>query len=149
MFFAIYAIVSIATRFVVGPIADRLGRRIIAIPAILGVALVMLLFTQVSTAAFLYLLAAFYGASFGSVYPTLSAFLVDVVPPGVRGSAIGVFTAGFDVGIIVGSSIGGILAQYVGINATFIFAGVLCLGGALVLLGGTREQARQIVAAPR
>jgi MFS family permease len=138
-FFTIYAIVTVVMRLVIGPMTDRVGRKTVAVPATLLLAVVMIAFSFLSSPLVLYVLAVFYAFSFGMLYPTLSAFLVDVVPAQVRGSAVGVLTAGFDLGIVVGSSVGGLVAEYVGLGATFATIGVLCLGGAVVLWLGTHE----------
>jgi MFS family permease len=139
VFFTVYAVATVFLRLVIGPISDRLGRRVIIGPALLGMAVIMLLFTQMYSALTLYVLAALYALSFGIVYPTLSAFLVDVVPGNVRGSAIGVFTAGFDMGVMVGSTLGGMVAEVLGLEATFVAIGLLCLVGVVVFWTGTRE----------
>lgn len=142
LFFTFYAIVTIGLRLIIGPMADRLGRRIMIAPAMLCLAVVMVLFTTLSSATYLYVLAVMYAASFGTIYPTLSAFLVDVVPANVRGSAIGVFTAGFDLGVAIGSYGGGLVAQWLGLGAAFAAAGVFCLIGVIVFLTGTKEGAQ-------
>ncbi len=139
VFFTVYAVATVVLRLVIGPISDRLGRKVIVGPALFGLAVIMALFTQMSSAATLYVLAALYALSFGIVYPTLSAFLVDVVPGNVRGSAIGVFTAGFDMGVMVGSTLGGMVAEALGLEATFVAIGLLCLVGVIVFWTGTQE----------
>jgi MFS family permease len=142
-FYTIYALVSIALRLIVGPMADRIGRKAVAGPALLLLAATMIAFNLLSSPYILYGLAAVYALSFGTIYPTLSAFLVDVVPASVRGSAIGVLTAGFDLGIMLGSYVGGLVAESLGLGATFTTAGVLCLVGATVLWVGTQETKTQ------
>lgn len=141
-FFTIYAVVTITLRLVVGPMADRVGRRIIAAPALLVLAATMIAFNAVHSAPALYALAVLYAVSFGMLFPMLSAYLVDVAPPNVRGSAIGVLTAGFDLGIMVGSYGGGVVAEHVGLTAAFTAAGVLCLIGVAVFWLGTPAEKR-------
>ena len=136
-FFTIYAVVTIALRLVVGPMADRVGRRIVAAPALLLLALTMVAFNAVSSSPTLYILAVVYGISFGTLFPMLSAYLVDVAPANVRGSAVGVLTAGFDLGIMVGSYFGGLVAEAMGLGAAFTAAGLLCLVGVVVFWVGT------------
>ncbi len=138
-FFTIYAVCTIGLRLMIGPLADRLGRKMVAVPCLVLLAVVMVLFSTLSSPLTLYTLAVLYALSFGTMFPTLSAFLVDVVPATVRGSAVGVFTAGFDLGIAVGSYGGGLLAEALGIGATFVASGMLCLVGVAVLAMGTRE----------
>lgn len=139
LFFTIYAISTIVLRLIVGPMSDRLGRRVVVAPALVLLAGVMFLFPMVNSTLALYLLAIPYSLSFGTLYPTLSAFLVDVAPPHVRGSAIGVLTAGFDLGIVIGSTLGGLLAQWANIETTFVACGLFCLVGVAVFWRGTRE----------
>lgn len=140
LFFTLHAAAAVGLRLVVGRLSDRMGRRIIATPAFVFLAMVMLAFPALSSNLFLYTLAVLYGMGFGVVYPTLGAFLVDVAPAHLRGSAVGVFTAGFDLGIAVGSYAGGLVAQWLGLEAAFVAAGLLALVGLAVLLGGTQEK---------
>lgn len=141
-FFAIYAVVAVILRVLIGQASDRLGRKIVAAPALLLLAITMMLFATLSSSAMLYVLAILYSLSFGAIFPTLSAFLVDVVPSQMRGAAVGVFTAGFDLGVAVGSYGGGVIAEAMGMSATFVASGVLCLAGLVVLIVGTREPQR-------
>jgi MFS family permease len=141
LFFTVYAVCSVVLRLVIGPMSDRLGRRVVVAPAIGLMAITMLAFVALSSPLMLYVLAAAYAVSFGIIYPTLSAFLVDVVPANVRGSAIGVFTAGFDLGIMIGSYLGGLVAEAMGLGTTFAAIGVLCLVGLVVFWVGTKEAA--------
>lgn len=142
-FFTIYAAVTIAFRLIVGPMADRVGRRIVAAPALLVLSATMVALNAVHSAPMLYALAAVYAVGFGTLFPMLSAYLVDVTPPNVRGSAIGVLTAGFDLGIMVGSYGGGLVAEYVGLGAAFTAAGVLCLIGVVIFWLGTPAESKR------
>ena len=148
LFFTLYAIMTVALRLISGPLADRLGRKVTLVPAMFLLSLVMVLFSALSSSLMLYALAIFYAIGFGTIYPTLSAFLVDVVPAHSRGSALGVFTAGFDLGIVVGAYGGGLVAERFGLGATFVASGLLCLAGALAFLFGTREPSRPGAPAP-
>jgi MFS family permease len=137
-FYTIYAVVTIVFRLFIGPVADRMGRRVVAGPALFLLAATMIVLSFLSSAYMLWGLAVIYAVSFGTLYPTLSAFLVDVAPAAVRGSAIGVLTAGFDLGIMLGSYVGGVVAESLGLGPAFAAAGVLCLAGAIVFWVGTR-----------
>ncbi len=138
-FFTLYALATVLFRIPIGRIADRLGKRVVIAPALFLLGATMLLFTRLSSLAMLYGLALLYGLSFGSIYPTMSALLVDVAPLRVRGAAVGVFTAGFDLGIAVGTYAGGLVAEVAGLSMTFAGAGLLCLVGLLVFLVSTRR----------
>ncbi len=136
-FFTIYAIATITLRLIVGPMADRIGRRVIAAPALALLAATMVAFNLVWSMPALYTLAVIYGVSFGTLFPMLSAYLVDVAPAHVRGSAVGVLTAGFDLGIMVGAYGGGVVAEYLGLGAAFTASGVLCMIGVVIFWLGT------------
>jgi DHA1 family bicyclomycin/chloramphenicol resistance-like MFS transporter len=137
-FFTLYAAVTVAWRVIIGPVSDRWGRKVVIVPSMVVLIAVMLLFPLISSASGLYGLAVLYAASYGCLYPSLSALIVDVVPAHGRGSALGVFTGGFDLGIMVGSYAGGLIAQWWGLAAGFAGAGLFCLAGLVVFLLGTR-----------
>ena len=59
------------------------------------------------------------GLAFALIYPSLSLIVVNSVPDSRRGSALGTFTAFFDIGFAVGGPLTGLAASLGGYSAAF------------------------------
>lgn len=82
----------------------------------------------------LLLVAAFiYGLGYGAVYPALSTLVVINTPLEIRGSAFGLFTAFFDVGVTLGSLWGG-FSEYYSFTIIFATVSIIPLLGLLLIL---------------
>jgi len=129
LFFMMSAVGTILTRSVAGRVFDRHGPR-----WVFGVGLCLLFVAYASLAAWQtsvgFLVGAFVlGAAMGAIRPTLEAMAVNVVPAARRGAANATLFAGFDVGMALGSSILGAVAQTAGSYATmyWVDAGVVVI----------------------
>jgi MFS family permease len=105
--FSVFAVTVVVTRLVGGDLPDRIGPvRCAAVAAsveALGLAVIAL---SPSLAATL-LGASAMGAAFSTLYPSLLLTVVDRVPESRRGSAVGTFTAFFDIGVGLGGPLTG------------------------------------------
>jgi predicted MFS family arabinose efflux permease len=70
------------------------------------------------------------------------ALLVDNVSEKGRGSAMGTFTAAFDLGIGLGSIILGFVLQYFGFQVMYSISGSIVLVGAVILMADNRKASR-------
>ena len=131
LFFTVYAIVLIAVRSIAGRLSDVYGRQAVIIPGLVIISVAMVLLSVSSSITMLLLVAALYGAGFGTVHPALMAFLVDKVGQTQRGAAMGTFTAAFDLGIGLGSILWGVVLQMSGFGLMFFVAGLMPLAGVL------------------
>ncbi|WP_425060230.1 Staphylopine export protein [Sporomusa carbonis] len=77
---------------------------------------------------FTFILAgALVGFGFGTIYPTLAAYVVDKVSPANKGSALSVIAAAGDVGNALGSSVLGVVAETMGFSVLFAGATIIIL----------------------
>lgn len=139
-FFGVYAAWLIICRALLRGVSDRVGRTRVLAPAMgaitIGYALLALPPTVPSLA-----LAALCLASGGSLlYPTLIALVVDRTPPAQRGVAIGTISGAWDVGIVIGSTIVGVVVEHAGFRAGFVSGAVVAAGGLGVFLLGERRR---------
>ncbi|MCX7838083.1 MAG: MFS transporter [Anaerolineae bacterium] len=110
MLFASFALAAILVQMLpFGRVSDRWGRER---AMMLGLALIALglfalaLMQQWETL----LLAMFvYGVGFGFLFPAMTALLADETTPQTRGTASGIFTAVYSLGVTVGTSAAGAL----------------------------------------
>jgi MFS family permease len=134
VFFLVIAIVMTVTRPFVGRLSDRIERRRLVIPlfALCGTGVAALAISPSLPVAIA--VAVTYGFGFGSIMPTLIAIVVDKVKPGERGAALATFMAAIDIGISLGSIVGGTIAQSYGLPAVFLVAAGSCACGIVYFL---------------
>lgn len=94
--------------------------------------------------SFLILVAARIGVGAGEagLTPTAHSLIADLFPPKARAFALSVYSSGVYVGVLVGMGLGGILAQHLGWQHTFMAVGLPGLLIALLILLTFREPPR-------
>jgi MFS family permease len=112
-------------RLALGRAIDRIGHRrvltrCLVVPP-LGLALLAFAAGPVSFAV----AAVIFGAGFGLMHPSFTAYVMAHVPATRRGAAFGAMLAAFDTGIGTGSSVMGWLIGQVGYRQAFGVAAVL------------------------
>jgi MFS family permease len=131
-FYVLYTVTAIAVRFLGGRLADRLGRRQVILPSLVGLAAGVLLFAVLHESWLLLVIAAVNGAAHGFVFPATSALAFDLAPGGGRERAL----AAYNLAALIGSTIGatgfGGLARLLGYRPAFVIAGLVLAGGAVV-----------------
>lgn len=132
LFFTAHGLTYTGAPFLAGRLSDRVGRRQVIVPAMSVLALAFFLFPFVHALHSLLAVAVLYGLSFGSARAALSAIIVDRVPTSLRGTAMGIAYASFDLGM--GSSFFlGFIVEALGYGAMFGLVGAICLMGAGLL----------------
>jgi MFS family permease len=124
-YFLAFALVMVATRPILGSLADRRGHRNVFIPCLVMVTIGLLLLAGGGTRPWLLVSALFYGVGYGSLFPVFIAYAMTQVAPSRRGAAFGAMLAAFDTGIGTGSVVTGWLIQHVGFARAFGVAGLL------------------------
>lgn len=130
-FYVSFAIAVVATRLGVQTLTQAFRPERVATAANLmnlSSALILALYPSALTFA---LSGVLVGLGFGILFPTLTVYVVQRIPPAVKGTALSILTAAGDVGNALGASLLGIVAELLGFRWVFI----LC---ALVVLGCTR-----------
>jgi MFS family permease len=134
LFFTMYAVSAVLLRVLFGWVPERLGLIRVLIPSLLfgGSGLIML---ALATGPVHLLIAAFAcGVGHGFAFPIISALVVTRAQPDERGSAIALFTALFDLGVLFGGPSFGVSARYAGYPVTFALAGGLCIVATVVFV---------------
>ncbi len=140
---AVWAFAQIAT----GALSDRWGRKWMIVFGMwiqaVGIWLIAAApsFTKDLPNRFLFWIcgAVLLGLGTAFVYPTLLATISDVVHPGWRASAIGVYRLWRDLGYAVGAVLSGIVADVFGIVWAVIAVGALTFGSGIVVALRMRE----------
>jgi predicted MFS family arabinose efflux permease len=131
LFFGAYGLFAAATRVLGGQIYDRVPHRPMVVGSITlyGLGLGVMAVAE-STGVFV--LAAFMtGAAHGAAFPLLSSEVVNRARDSERGSAIAIFTAVFDISLLVGAPAVGFLIDGSGYLVAFAVAGVVLVVGAV------------------
>jgi len=125
LFFTTYAASAVLLRVLFGWVPERLGLVRVLIPSLLlGGAGLMIL--AVATGPIHLITAAIScGVGHGFAFPIISALVVTRARPEERGSAVAVFTALFDLGLLLGGPSFGLAVKFAGYPWTFTFAGIL------------------------
>jgi len=128
--FTAFAATVVVTRLVGGDLPDRIGPvRCAAVAAVVeAIGLSLIALADSLTVALLG--AVGMGLAFALIYPSLSLVVVNTVAETRRGSALGTFTAFFDIGFAVGGPLTGLAASLGGYSAAF-WLGSGCALGAL------------------
>ncbi len=96
------ALASAIGALVVGPMADRMGRRVMLLVGMLVFAIGSALHLVVDSYAMLLVARAVSGAGVGFAYAPASALVAEIVPYERRGAAMGAFTAGMFLALPIG-----------------------------------------------
>jgi len=131
LFFTISSAVLIAIRFGGGSLIDRLGRRRSVLLALTVLGASMFILASANSFAVLCISAVAWGAGFAFCSPTLSALMIDNVPPDELGRAFGIYTAAFEAGIVFGATVMGPVAATFGFRHAFVIIGCICVAGAV------------------
>ncbi len=122
-----------------GALADRYGRKPMAVRSLIGGAIVTVLMGFVHSSEELVALRLVQGLVTGVV--SASASMVAASVPRERlGYAMGLLQTGQWAGISVGPIVGGLLEYLVGIRQSFVVTGVLLTLGGLLVVFGVRER---------
>lgn len=130
-FFTIYAFSLFFVRPTFGRLADRCNRQKILIPCAVGLIVSLVLIALTDKIWLWYAVAIVYGIGYGGIQPTLQTWCVQSVPSKHCAFANSVFYSCFDLGMFLGSTVGGIVADHGGYAAMYLF---MCIPLALVII---------------
>jgi predicted MFS family arabinose efflux permease len=128
-FFVVYAIVLILSRPFTGKWFDRYGANVIMYPAILCLAVGMLVLSQANSAFIFLLSAALIGLGWGTIFPSCQTIAIQLSTPERRSVATATFLSTLDIGIGIGSSILGFVGAGLGYSTLYVYCSIFTLSG--------------------
>lgn len=131
IYFLVYALALTVARPVAGTLSDRYGEAKVIVPATTLTAAALLVLASSTGPGGVVAAAVLYGIGFGSAQPALQATMLNLVPPERFGIANASFFTAFDLGIALGSTLLGWVAEWLGYRALFT-AGALSVAISLV-----------------
>lgn len=130
--FTAFAVAVFAGRLIFRGLPDRLGARTTATGAALVEAAGLLIIALAHSMAASLAGALVVGGGFAMLFPALALMVVSDVDGDRRGSAMGAFTAFFDMGVGLGAPLAGLTASLGGYPAVFLMAALAALAAAVV-----------------
>ncbi len=125
--FTAFAVAVFASRLALSHLPDRMGaRRIATLAALMETAGLIVIASAMSLAVAL-AGAVVVGLGFAMLFPSLALMVVGRVSEEHRGSAMGAFTAFFDVGVGLGAPLAGVTASIAGYPAVFYLSACAAL----------------------
>ncbi len=140
LFFTLYALALLLVQAGAGQLSDRVGRALVAVPALALIGAFILLLSQ-AQAAWVGLSAAFlYGLGAGAGRVALDGMVVDSVPPTQRATAVAMQFTCYDLWIGLGGASMGPVAQATSYSAMYAITGILAIAGAIPFACLARKQ---------
>lgn len=126
--------IGIATQPILGFVSDRYGRKTALVPELTAFGLLCVAIAYADPGTQLLLVIIALGAVTYTYLPIFAAITMDLSSSGVHGTTVGlVYTGSMAVGAF-GAVIGGLMADHISIQSTFIFAGITNVTSALTLI---------------
>jgi MFS family permease len=136
--FTAFAMAVFASRLALSRVPDRAGARPTATAAGLLEALGLTIIALAESLPAALAGAVVVGVGFSMLFPSLALMVVGEVGEDRRGSALGAFTAFFDIGVGLGGPLAGLTASLAGYPAVFFLAAVAALWTAALAATSTR-----------
>ena len=134
--YVLYNLTYAALSYPAGVVSDRLSRRIVFATGLAVFAVAYLGFGLTTTAAWVWILLPVYGAYTALTDGVSRAWVADLVPSDVRGTALGIHAAVSGVGLLVAGVWAGLAWHGTG-HLPFVISGiVVAVLAAVLLIGG-------------
>jgi MFS family permease len=132
-FFTVYPLWLIACRALLRGVSDRIGHARTALIAMALVAIAYGVLAVPPTATTLVIAGLSLGSGSAVLYPALVALLVDRSSEADRGLAIGTLSGAWDLGVVLGSALIGVVADRISFGAGFAVGAIGAALGVVTL----------------
>jgi len=137
--FATFWLGRIISFICAGQVSDKVGRKVILAPALVGNAVASLLVALSREIVLLSGAILIMGISIGATFPVTIALISDVVPASRRGAAMGLFEASAGLGMFIGPAVGGVIAEIFDPRYPYFLCTFISGVCALVVLAHSRK----------
>jgi MFS family permease len=136
IFFTLFTLASVSTRFFAGKISDRLGREPVLKLSALLIGVAMLVFAHANSPEMLYLASILFGLGNGIFSPAINAWTVDLGDPERKGRALATMFIALEIAIGGGALLAGwyFADDFSRMPAVFELAAAMSFGGWLYLM---------------
>jgi len=129
LFFSAYTGAALTLRIFFGWLPDRIGQKRVLAPALCALVVGFAVMAGAETERSLLLAGVLCGIGHGFTFPILFALVVSRTPDENRGSTLALFTALFDLGVLIGGPSFGLVIERFGFSAMY------ATGGCMLALG--------------
>jgi MFS family permease len=133
-FFLVFSLAAILTRFRLGDLSDRRGRKTVILPAALIIVVNLFVIAQVRSWPLLLVTGFVGGLGQGLIFPALSTYIIDFLGRENKGVAISLYNSLFDVGMGLGSPLFGWVSDMAGYRWMYRIAGIFLLVSTVVFM---------------
>jgi len=130
LFFSAYTGAALTLRVFLGWLPDRIGAKRVLGPALLALVLGFAVMARAADETSLVLAGLLCGIGHGFTFPILFALVVGRTPEANRGSTLALFTALFDLGVLLGGPSFGLVIERFGFATMYASAGIALAFGA-------------------
>lgn len=138
LLYFLYNLVAAVLSIPFGHLSDRIGRKTLLVSGYLVFALVYLGFGFAWSKATILLAFGVYGLYTAMTTGVERAFISEIAPPDLKGTMLGLHSTLVGVALLPASVIAGLLWEYFGAFAPFLFGAVLSCLAAVVLMFGLK-----------
>jgi predicted MFS family arabinose efflux permease len=131
-FFTAYSLAAVAMRLLLGWVPDRVGPKRALLPSLAALAAGFVALALARSARDVLVAGVLCGVGHGFAFPILFGMVVTRARSAERGSAMAVYTALFDAGVVIGGPLFGLLIRVGGFSAMFAAAALTIATGTLV-----------------
>ena len=139
-FFSAYAGAAIAMRVLLGWVPDRVGPKRALFPSLASLATGLTLLALAETSGQVAMAGVLCGFGHGFAFPILFGLVVSRARETERGSAMAIYTALFDGGVLIGGPSFGAVIAIAGYPAMFATAALAVVAGALLFAVWDRQR---------
>ncbi len=140
-FFVGFTVATVSMRLLLGGVADRFGRRRIALGTLTAYAFMVLGMTQLTPGS-LVAFGMLFGSCHGLFFPALNALSIEHTQPDERSRVMTLINGAFHFGFMTAVLCFGWIAEHQGYRAVFVLASLVTgLGVALLYTDGVRTRA--------
>jgi MFS family permease len=147
--FTLNAAVGITASFVAGPVADRIGRKIVMVISLLTNALAYLVMSQADSFALFAVLFAMTGASNPLYRVGADAMLADLLRPEQRSDGYSLLRMSSNLGIAIGPLTGGLLSAIDYRLAFYVAAVAMTIYGLMLAFMASETLIRTVISPSR
>jgi MFS family permease len=126
-FFVAFSAAAVLTRFGIGDISDRYGRKRVIFPTAILIGLNLFWIASAGNYGVFLLNGFIAGLGQGLIFPALSTYLIDFLGRENKGLALGLYMSLFDLGMGLGSPVFGWFSDLGGYRMMYAAAGVALL----------------------
>ncbi len=129
--FTLGATIGLVTSYLLGRVADRVGKKPLILASQCGFAFVMLSYSLINDRNYAYFIQVFEGLSWTMLGVSAPALIADITEKGERGEAMGIYNTSWSMGWVLGPITGGMLSEFYGFRVMLKVSFVMLILGLL------------------